>query len=103
MQHSNIIRFPVERTKRNCELFAIEELTEDLVYGNFDILDEIGFDLDSDDENTINQMTLCYESIKSFIYYLEGYYHPLQELCNDIFTDDYSLDDDPQLSFNFEK
>lgn len=100
IERDNVIRFPVERTMNYINNNYVDEITEYIAYTSFNMMEEEGIFL-NDDEEYYSHMTMCFESIKSLIFFAQGKEYPLQSLTNEIFS--YSIDDDPQLEFNFDE
>jgi len=104
---SNVIRFPVEKTKKDVlfdsgtiNLDHLEDYIDDLTTDIICTFVETGYDVTGDDY--IQDVSLMFESIRSLTYKANQTYHPVQEIADTVFLDlVYDFLDDKQLSLDF--
>lgn len=81
----NVIRFPVEKrlAKVNEKEQALDEMTQDIATDVVQYLLDEGMSIE--DEKHIFHVSLFYESLRSMIFWLNGSYHPIQNLATEIY------------------
>jgi hypothetical protein len=82
----------------------VQQIVADISGDLFDELAYLGFDIDNSDElDYTKDIAIVVESIRSFIMKLNGNYHPVQELAEDLFeeTGDGLLRTLPELQIRF--
>lgn len=105
--NNNIIRFPVEQRKESIEkeqeeqIEELEHMIDDLVSDVLTFLHEIGYDVDNDDY--IQDVSLFFESFRSFIFRMCGVQHPAQQFAEKIFQQHMIYSNPDQISFDFDE
>lgn len=102
----NIVRFPIERRKQSIEQEQVEQfedleiMIDDLVTDILTFLYEVGYDVDN--QEYVLDVSLFFESFRSFVFKMCGIDHPAQKFAESMFEAQMLHANPSQMSFDFD-